>query len=166
MSKATRIGLLILIMIVSLSIDQVTKLWAYSALLPGQNVSLAGPIDLTLVFNRSNAFGFVPDYGLVTRWLLTGIAIVVATLITYRIWFHDDPPLVIVGLSFVAAGGIGNAIDRIWLGAVIDMFDASKTGFVWVFNSADVFIDVGIGLWLLSTALRPNVTAMTQAKSP
>ncbi len=158
MSRGTRIGLLLLIIVVSLSIDQATKLWAFSALLPGQSVSLPGPIDITLIFNRSNAFGFAPDYGSVTRWTLTAIAIVVACVITCRVWSRDDPPLIIMGLSFVAAGGVGNAIDRIWLGAVIDMFDASKTGFVWVFNAADVFIDVGIGLWLLSVALGHDTT--------
>ncbi len=164
MSKGSRIGLLILILVISLSIDQVTKLWAFSFLSPGQSVILPGPIDISLVFNRSNAFGFAPDYGSVTRWCLTAIAIVVACLITYRVWSRDDPPLMIAGLSFVAAGGLGNAIDRIWLGAVIDMFDASKTGFVWVFNAADVFIDVGIGLWLLSATFGRDVTAPTQER--
>ena len=62
-----------------------------------------------------------------------------------------------VGLAFIIAGAIGNALDRIRFGAVIDFFNASKLGFVWVFNVADSSIDVGIGLVLLAALLtRPG----------
>jgi signal peptidase II len=54
---------------------------------------------------------------------------------------------------FVSAGALGNALDRFRLGAVVDLFDASKLQFVWVFNLADVSIDLGIGLILLDTLL-------------
>src|SRR3954466_5826042 len=125
MSKGSRIGLLTMIVIMLLSIDQVTKFWAYSALAVGQSVSIAGPIDLTLVFNRSNAFGLAPDYGTVTRWSLAAFNIAVACFISYRVWSRNHAPMMVVGLAFVTGGAVGNAIDRIWLGSVIDMFDAS-----------------------------------------
>ena len=149
MSKGSRTGLLTLIVVLLLSIDQVTKFWAYSVLALGQSVSMAGPIDLTLALNRSNAFGLAPDYGTVTRWSLAAFNIAVACLISFRVWSRNPPPIMVTGLAFVAGGAVGNAIDRIRLGSVIDMFDASKTGFVWIFNPADVFIDVGIGLLIL-----------------
>jgi signal peptidase II len=57
----------------------------------------------------------------------------------------------------IIAGAIGNTFDRIRSGAVIDFFNASKLGFVWVFNVADSSIDLGIGLLLLSALLmRPG----------
>jgi hypothetical protein len=54
------------------------------------------------------------------------------------------------GLALVSAGALGNALDRIRLGAVVDLFNASKLGFVWIFNVADVSIDLGIGLFKAS----------------
>jgi len=61
-----------------------------------------------------------------------------------------------VGFALIIAGAVGNALDRIRLGAVIDLFNASKLGFIWVFNVADVSIDIGLALLLL-------VTVMTRA---
>lgn len=153
MSRRSRTGLLLVSVIALLSIDQLTKLWAYSALIPGSSISLPGPVDLTLVFNRSNAFGIVPDLGEATRWMLAALNLAVASALAYLVWTCERTWAAFLGCAFIIAGGIGNAVDRLWLGAVIDMFDASKVGFTWVFNAADVFIDIGIGLWLLDTFL-------------
>jgi signal peptidase II len=66
--------------------------------------------------------------------------------------------------ALISAGAIGNALDRIRFGAVIDFFNASKLGFVWVFNVADCSIDVGIGLLLLATFLtRPGTGQLSTA---
>ena len=157
-------GLLLVAVFVLLTIDQLTKLWAYSALIPGSSIPLQGPVDLTLVFNRSNAFGIVPDLGEATRWMLAALNLAVASALAYLVWSREQTRAAFVACAFIIAGGIGNAIDRMLLGAVIDMFDASEVGFIWVFNVADVFIDIGIGLWLLDTFLgnaehRPQQTA-------
>jgi signal peptidase II len=151
---------------VLLSVDQLAKLWAYSALVPAGSISLPGPVDLTLVLNRSNAFGLVPDFDEATRWMLAALNLAVASALAYLVWSRERTWAVFLACAFIIAGGVGNAIDRMWLGAVIDMFDASEVGFVWVFNVADVFIDIGIGLWLLDTFLgnaghRPPRTAST-----
>ena len=68
--------------------------------------------------------------------------------------------IIAAGLGFLIAGAIGNAFDRIRLGAVIEFIDASKIGFVWVFNVADTSVDIGIGLLLLASPLprRAQVT--------
>ena len=57
------------------------------------------------------------------------------------------------GFSFISAGALGNALDRLRLEAVVDLFDASKLGFVWIFNVADVSIDMGVALVLVATLL-------------
>jgi signal peptidase II len=152
-SRRFRVGLLLVAMFVLLTIDQLTKLWAYSALIPGSSINLQGPVDLTLVLNRSTAFGIVPDFGEATRWVLAAFNLAVASALAYLVWSREQPWAAFFACAFIIAGGIGNAIDRIWLGAVIDMFDASEVGFNWVFNVADVFIDIGIGLWLLHSFL-------------
>jgi signal peptidase II len=148
-SRRSRIGLLLVAVFVLLTIDQLTKLWASSALMPGDSINLRGPVDLTLVLNRSNAFGIVPDFGEATRWMLAALNLAVASALAYLVWSREQTRAAFLACAFIIAGGIGNAIDRIRLGTVIDMFDASEIGFNWVFNVADVFIDIGIGLWLL-----------------
>jgi len=152
-SRRFRVGQLLVVVFVLLTIDQLTKLWAYSALMPGSSIALRGPVDLTLVLNRSNAFGIVPDFGEATRWMLAALNLAVASALAYLVWSRERTWAAFFACAFIIAGGIGNAIDRIWLGAVIDMFDGSEVGFNWVFNVADVFIDIGIGLWLLHTFL-------------
>ena len=62
-------------------------------------------------------------------------------------------PLSAVALAFIIAGAVGNTLDRIRLGAVIDLFNASKLGFIWIFNVADVSIDIGLALLLLATVI-------------
>lgn len=150
MSRGFRSGLLLATVLVLLAVDQMTKHWAYSSLVPGSSMSLPGPVGLTLVLNRSNAFGVVPDFGEATRWVLAALNLAVASAMAYLVWRREQAGAALLAAAFIAAGAIGNAIDRVWLGAVIDMFDASEVGFHWVFNVADVSIDVGIGLWLLA----------------
>ena len=143
---------------VVLGLDQLSKQWALAALRQvGSSVVLPGPVDLTLVFNRSNAFGLVPVSGELTRWGLAALNLAVAAILARVVVRRPMSRVGAVGLAFIIAGAIGNALDRIRFGAVIDFFNASKLGFVWVFNVADSSIDVGIGLMLLAALLtRPG----------
>jgi signal peptidase II len=137
-----------------IGIDQITKYWVLETLVaPGTTLALPGPVDLTLVMNRSNAFGLVPVAGEISRWGLTMINVVVAAGLAVAIVTRPYRLLTSFGLAFIIAGAIGNAIDRARFGAVIDFIDASKLGFVWVFNVADAAIDVGGGLLILSWAI-------------
>lgn len=143
-----------------LTFDQLTKHWALMSLVTvGTTIKLAGPIDLTLVFNRSNAFGLVPDYGEFSRWALSAVSLVVAAVLLRSALRQSTSTMNAVGFALIGAGAIGNAIDRLRLGAVVDLFDASKLRFSWVFNVADVAIDFGIALILLA-ALLPSSEAL------
>jgi signal peptidase II len=148
----------LLVAAVVLGLDQLSKQWALTALRQvGTTVRLPGPVDLTLLFNRSNAFGLVPVSGELTRWGLAALNLAVAALLARVVVRRTTSRAGAAGLAFIIAGAIGNALDRIRFGAVIDFFNASKLGFVWVFNVADCSIDVGIGLWLLATLVaRPG----------
>jgi signal peptidase II len=147
---------------VVLGLDQLSKQWALAALrLAGSTVVMPGPVDLTLVFNRSNAFGLVPVSGELTRWGLAALNLAMAAVLAWVVVRRPMSRVSTLGLAFIIAGAIGNALDRIRFGAVIDFFNASKLGFVWVFNVADSSIDVGIGLLLLSALLtRPGSDAL------
>jgi signal peptidase II len=137
-----------------LGLDQLTKHWALLSLgAVGTTLKLAGPVDLTLVFNRSNAFGLIPDYGEFSRWALTALSFATAAILLGLMLRQSTSIMNAFGFAFISAGALGNALDRLRLGAVVDFFDASKLRFVWVFNVADVSIDLGIALILLAALL-------------
>ena len=137
-----------------LASDQLSKAWALELLrVEGASVDWPGPLALTLVFNQSNAFGFAPDLGELSRWGLTFMNLAVAALLLILVSRRDLRPLEASGFALIAAGAIGNAVDRVRFGAVVDFLDATEIGFVWVFNIADAAIDLGIGLWLLGALL-------------
>ena len=137
-----------------LGLDLLTKHWALLSLgAVGTTIKLAGPIDLTLVFNRSNAFGLIPDYGEFSRWALTALNLAIAAILLRFVLRQSTSIMNAFGFAFISAGALGNALDRLRLGAVVDLFDASKLRFVWVFNVADVSIDLGIALILLAALL-------------
>jgi signal peptidase II len=142
-----------------LALDQVTKYVALSALTAaGGRIRLSWPVDLTLVFNRSNSFGLVPVFGDVTRWGLAAFGIGIAAVVIWILWRSPHSKLVAAGLGCIAAAGLGNALDRLNVGAVIDFIDASKIGFPWVFNAADASLDVGIALLALGYFLEHRAT--------
>ena len=135
----------------TLCLDQLSKLWALASIGEiGKTIELPGPIDLTLVLNRSNSFGLVPVYGEFSRWTLTAVNFAAAIVLLRFVLRQSTSPLHAVGLAFISAGALGNGLDRLRLGAVVDLFNASKLGFVWVFNLADVSIDLGIVLVLVA----------------
>lgn len=155
MSPSWKLRILALGLIVAvLVVDQATKQWVLANLAgPGASLTLPGPVDLILVLNRSNAFGLVPVAGEWSRWGLAAAGLVVSVLLVGAILWRSPSRLAMIGFAFIAAGATGNALDRIRFGAVIDFFDASKIGFVWVFNVADAAIDIGIGLVILDALL-------------
>ena len=144
-------------------LDQCSKQWALTALAKvGATLQLPGPVDLTLVLNYSNAFGLMPVSGELTRWGLTTLNLAVVCILLRVLVQHATTRLSTAGLSFIIAGAIGNAVDRIRFGAVIDLFNASKLGFIWIFNVADVSIDIGIAL-LLVIAFRTRTASTVRA---
>ena len=86
----------------------------------------------------------------IKRWGLTFFAFLMTVVLIFVLRKTADR-LGQISLSFVIAGAVGNAIDRLFFGAVTDMIDFSDIGFNYVFNVADSYITVGvIGLFLSS----------------
>ena len=140
--------------VVAVAVDQFTKGWALTALRKaGGHLTLPGPVDLTLNFNESNAFGLTPVIGHATRWFLMSANLAVAALVLHAILARRLRPMTRFGLALIMAGAFGNALDRLLIGAVVDFIDATKIGFGWIFNVADATIDGGIGLLALSALL-------------
>ena len=138
----------IIAVVILILLDQGTKFWALASLKPIHNMTLVeGFMDLTFVENRGVAFGMFSGQ----RWfilLLTGI--IAAGLI----WFYKAMPKkkeyfpLRVSLVMVLSGAVGNIIDRLFRGYVVDFFEF--TFFEWpVFNVADIYVVVGVTLLAL-----------------
>ena len=87
-----------------LGLDQLTKHWALLSLgAVGTTIKLAGPIDLTLVFNRSNAFGLIPDYGEFSRWALTALNLAIAAILLRFVLRQSTSIMNAFGFAFISA---------------------------------------------------------------
>ena len=135
--------------------DQLIKHWFLGLDLPmGASAPLLGPVQLTMVWNPGISFGLLRADGELGRWALSLFPVVVAAVLAW--WARtSDRRLMSLYLGLLMGGAIGNAIDRIRFGAVVDFFDVSRLGFPWVFNLADAAINVGIVLFLLDS-FRPE----------
>lgn len=142
--------LMIGIILGGIALDQLTKLLAVRYLMPVDTVPLwENVLHLTYVENTGAAFGMMKD----ARWvflILSSVAIVGLAL--YLFFGYARTTLATVAFSMIVSGGIGNMIDRIALGYVIDFIDFRLIHFA-VFNGADSFVCVGAGLLVLSLIL-------------
>lgn len=108
-------------------------------------VPVAPPVfNLTMVWNHGVTFGVFRNSGPVGRWMLVAVAAAVV-LVLANVARTAERKLLAVGLGLILGGAIGNnLVDRVLLGAVADFFDFSGLYFPWVFNVADIAIDLGI----------------------
>jgi len=133
--------LIIWMFIIILAMDMATKYWAYNYLREvGSIPVIENVFHLTYVENRGAAFGILQDQ----RWIF--IVATIATLI-FILWYvrqmEPEIKLLKIGLNLIFVGAIGNLIDRIYLGFVIDFIDFR----VWpVWNVADMAIVVGTAI--------------------
>jgi len=125
-------------------LDRVTKWWASCALTLGRPRPLIGEtIRLTRVHNVGGAFGILPGSG---DWFVAISSMVAFVLLALLLSRRLCSPLLRVGLAVILAGAVGNLIDRIAYGFVLDFFEIR--GFP-VFNVADACITIGAGLVVL-----------------
>ncbi|ESQ78011.1 signal peptidase II [Asticcacaulis sp. YBE204] len=132
--------------LITILLDQASKIWIlYGLQLPSlQQVKIWPFFSFTMVWNDSVSFGLIGDFAW-RRWLLVLFSLGVAVCLLD--WLRRTERLVLaIGLALIAGGAIGNAIDRIAYGAVVDFLDFSGLGFKWVFNIADSAINVGVAL--------------------
>jgi signal peptidase II len=133
------------------AVDQLTEAWALAALgSEGASRPLLGRVDVTLLLNRSNAFQVTPVWGEISRWGLSAFNLAVAMALGVWVLRRPRRRAATLAAGFLAGGAIGNAVDRIRIGAVVDFLDLSRIGFHWIFNDADASVDAGIALMILA----------------
>ncbi len=162
-----------LIPAVLVSLDQVSK-WATTRFFevpisicaqadPRLTYEVSPIFDLSLLCNRGISWGLLQGDSSLKRWALTGFAFLMTIGMLYILRKTQDR-LGQISLSLIIAGAVGNAIDRLFFGAVTDMIDFSDIGFNYVFNVADSYITVGlIGLFLSSYLTEKREKAAAQA---
>jgi signal peptidase II len=132
-------------------LDQASKLAVLRLLEPYQTIPVVPGFNLTLAFNRGASFSFLADAGGWQRWLFSGIALAASVIIV--ILLRRTPPadrLNGLGLSLVLSGAVGNLIDRLWLGHVVDFLDVYYRAWHFpAFNIADSAISIGAALLVL-----------------
>ena len=127
--------------------DQATKYAAVAMLADQPPVEVTPFFNLLLVYNRGAAFSFLAGAGGWQRELFTGIAIVASIWIVYLLRRYPQQSLFCLALSLVLGGAIGNVIDRLSIGAVVDFLDFHAFGWHWpAFNVADSAITCGAAL--------------------
>ena len=134
------------IALVIVLLDQLTKLWVLGAFEPYEVVTVLPVFNLTLVFNEGAAFSFLADAGGWQRYiflLISAVMSVVFVVWLTRVKVHEV--WLAYGLALLLGGAVGNLIDRIWLGKVIDFLQWYwNEAYFPAFNLADAAITLGV----------------------
>jgi signal peptidase II len=137
--------------------DQATKYWVLEVFrLPERgSAPVLGPLWLTMVWNKGVSFGVLNIEADWTRWTLSAFSVIVAGALAVWAWKLDRLVLALA-LGLIIGGALGNAVDRVRLGAVTDFIDVTRLWFPWVFNLADSAINVGSVLLIWDLFLAPR----------
>jgi signal peptidase II len=134
-----------------ITVDQVSKILVLRFLYEDQISVIPGILNFTYVENDGMAFGLLADH----RWVFLICSVIGIGLLGFYLFRYTKKWLPRTALALVVGGGIGNMIDRISLGFVVDFIDfcAFPKLWYWVFNVADAAVCVGAGLFMLDLVL-------------
>ena len=137
-------------------VDQLSKFAILRSLSFGERIAVVpGLFDLTLVYNRGAAFSFLAGASGWQRWFFTGLGIAAAIFIVWLLARHGSQRLFAFALALILGGAIGNVIDRIAHGQVVDFLLVYLQRFHWpAFNVADSAITVGAALLIVDELRR------------
>lgn len=140
-----------------IALDQLVKLWIVEHLALYRTVRVLPVLDITLTYNRGAAFSFLAEAAGWQKWLFAGLAVLVAAGIV--VWLRQlngrTHRLLCLSLTLIMGGALGNLIDRLRIGHVVDFILAHwhRVYFPWAFNIADSAITVGAVLLFLDALL-------------
>lgn len=133
--------------VIVIILDQLSKAAINSHFVYGESFAVTSFFNLVLAHNSGAAFSFLHDAGGMQRWLFSGIAVVASVWIVWLLRKHQTEILFSFALAFILGGALGNLIDRIAYGYVVDFLD-----FYWgsyhfaAFNVADSAITCGAAI--------------------
>ena len=145
--------------LVLLIADQLSKQLALSTLALHQPVPVLPFLNWTLVYNPGAAFSFLSDAGGWQRWFFTALALAVSVLLVF--WLRATPrnqAWIALPYALILSGALGNAIDRLRFGHVVDFIDVHWQGWHWpAFNIADSAISVGAVMLIAGVLFVPSL---------
>ena len=145
------LGIAVLIVVA----DQFTKVLVLGSFQYGDSLPLTSFFNMVRVHNLGAAFSFLAGAGGWQRWFFTGLGIVTALVMVWLLRSHAGQRLFSSAISFILGGAVGNVIDRLLHGYVVDFLDFHWAGWHFpAFNVADCAITVGAGLLILDELLR------------
>ena len=137
-------------------VDQLSKLAVVRSFAFGERLAIVpGLFDLTLVYNRGAAFSFLASASGWQRWFFTALGVGAAVFIVWLLARHGSQRLFAFALALILGGAIGNVIDRIARGQVVDFVLLHWQRLYWpAFNVADSAITVGAVLLVVDELRR------------
>ncbi len=139
------------------AVDQLSKWAALAALSYARPVEVLPFFNFTLLYNTGAAFSFLADHDGWQRWFFVFLAVViVAALLAWLLFVAIDERRVQAGITLLIGGALGNVVDRVVYGHVVDFLDFHAAGWHWpAFNIADAAITIGVAL-IIWAELRPK----------
>lgn len=151
------------IAVVVIVLDQLTKYWIHQTLAYGQTIEMLPFFNLVLVYNPGAAFSFLSDQPGWQRSVFIAIATLASGWVLYLLARYPHKRLFSFALALILGGAVGNLIDRIVFGAVIDFVDIHVAGYHWpAFNVADSSITCGAALLILASFGRQEDGTLTE----
>lgn len=138
--------------------DQITKSIATAELTMYKAVAVMPMFNFTLIHNEGAAFSFLSDAGGWQRWFFTAISFIVSVLLVFWIKkLKAEEKFQAIAFSLILGGAIGNLIDRVRFGYVVDFIEIYYNQYSWpAFNIADSAITIGVVI-LIADTLFPNL---------
>ncbi len=139
--------------LLALILDQWSKIAIDGSMQLYESIAILPSFNLTYVHNTGAAFSFLSEAGGWQRWFFAAMAIIISTILVtwlYRLKKHET--LLAIALALVLGGAIGNLIDRLAYGYVIDFLDVYYQAWHFpAFNIADAAISLGVFLMILES---------------
>ncbi|MDB5822297.1 MAG: signal peptidase [Herminiimonas sp.] len=143
------------ISLIVILLDQVTKITIKQMFAFGQSRPVTSFFNLVLAYNEGAAFSFLSSQGGWQRYLFTGISVCAAILILFLLKRNAGQRMFCWALALILGGALGNLIDRVAYGHVIDFLDVHAGGWHWpAFNIADSAICIGAVLFVVDELRR------------
>lgn len=155
--KSVGLTLWLGIAVIIVLIDQLTKITLSRMMVYGQSDTITSFFNLVMVYNRGAAFSFLADQPGWQRYFFAGVSLFASLLIIWMLKRHPGQRLFCWAMTLILGGALGNLIDRIAYGHVIDFLDFHIGSLHWpAFNVADSAITIGAVLFVLDELRRVN----------
>jgi signal peptidase II len=155
--KNAGLMLWLVIALVVVLLDQASKIMMSQFLLYGQSETVTSYFNLVMVYNKGAAFSFLSDQPGWQRYFFTAVSVIASLFILWMLKRNPTQRLFCWALALILGGAVGNLIDRIAYGHVIDFLDFHVGGWHWpAFNVADSAITLGAILFVLDEFRRVN----------